>query len=160
MFFTKWGASSPMLERTVLDGADRTVLVQQKIVYPYGVTVDYPTQHVYWVDTYLDFVERIDYDGSNRRTIKKGFPVSLKEYYVCCMCLVIISSLKNALMNNVCTHTHAKLQTYPQSQTAVHIYIISCICNQLPIRCCPLHAHVLSTIYCVHLYTIFQFGLW
>ncbi|KAJ4429179.1 hypothetical protein ANN_26182 [Periplaneta americana] len=76
MFFTKWGASSPMLERTLLDGSNRTTLVQQKIVYPYGVTVDYPTQQVYWVDTYLDFVERIDYDGSNRRTIKKGFPVS------------------------------------------------------------------------------------
>ncbi|XP_069676734.1 low-density lipoprotein receptor-related protein 1 isoform X1 [Periplaneta americana] len=75
MFFTKWGASSPMLERTLLDGSNRTTLVQQKIVYPYGVTVDYPTQQVYWVDTYLDFVERIDYDGSNRRTIKKGFPV-------------------------------------------------------------------------------------
>ncbi|KDR21144.1 hypothetical protein L798_04073, partial [Zootermopsis nevadensis] len=75
MFFTKWGASSPMLERTTLDGLNRTTLVQQNIVYPYGVTVDYPTQHVYWVDTYLDFVERIDYDGSNRRTIRKGFLV-------------------------------------------------------------------------------------
>lgn len=107
MFFTKWGASSPMLERTALDGADRTVLVQHKIVYPYGVTVDYPTQHVYWVDTYLDFVERIDYDGSNRRTIRKGFPVSLKVYYDCCRCLVSISSLKNALISMcACTLAH------------------------------------------------------
>jgi hypothetical protein len=81
MFFTKWGASSPMLERTTLDGLNRTTLVQQKIVYPYGVTADYPTQHVYWVDTYLDFVERIDYDGSNRRTIRKGFPVSFRKHY-------------------------------------------------------------------------------
>lgn len=81
MFFTKWGASSPMLERTTLDGLNRTTLVQQKIVYPYGLTVDYPTQHVYWVDTYLDFVERIDYDGSNRRTVKKGFPVSFRKHY-------------------------------------------------------------------------------
>jgi integrin beta 2 len=97
MFFTKWGVSSPMLERTALDGSDRTVLVQQKIVYPYGVTVDYPTQHVYWVDTYLDFVERIDYDGSNRRTIRKGFPVSLKEYFHRCKFLVSISGLKKAL---------------------------------------------------------------
>jgi integrin beta 2 len=70
-----------MLERTALDGSNRTTLVQQKIVYPYGVTVDYPTQHVYWVDTYLDFVERIDYDGSNRRTVKKGFPVRVRKRY-------------------------------------------------------------------------------
>ena len=82
MFFTKWGASSPMLERALLDGSNRTTLLQQKIVYPYGVTVDYPMEHVYWVDTYLDFVERVDYDGSNRRTIKKGFPVSFNGYLV------------------------------------------------------------------------------
>lgn len=65
-----------MLERTLLDGSERKTLVDHKIVYPYGVTIDYTTQHVYWVDTYLDFVERVDYDGSNRRTIRKGFPVS------------------------------------------------------------------------------------
>lgn len=96
MFFTKWGASSPMLERTALDGSNRTTLVQQKIVYPYGVTVDYPTQHVYWVDTYLDFVERIDYDGSNRRTVKKGFPVRVRKRYHCFRRFTIFS-LENDL---------------------------------------------------------------
>jgi integrin beta 2 len=95
MFFTKWGASSPMLERTALDGSNRTTLVQQKIVYPYGVTVDYPTQHVYWVDTYLDFVERIDYDGSNRRTVKKGFPVRARKHCHCSRCFSIFG-LENA----------------------------------------------------------------
>jgi integrin beta 2 len=95
MFFTKWGASSPMLERTALDGSNRTTLVQQKIVYPYGVTVDYPTQHVYWVDTYLDFVERIDYDGSNRRTVKKGYPVRARKHYHFSRCFSIFG-LENA----------------------------------------------------------------
>lgn len=38
--------------------------------------MDYAVQHVYWVDTYLDFIERIDYDGKNRKTVRKGFPVS------------------------------------------------------------------------------------
>ncbi|XP_068084350.1 prolow-density lipoprotein receptor-related protein 1 [Anabrus simplex] len=75
MFFTMWGNSPPRLERARLDGEERVSLVQHKIVYPYGVAVDFPARHVYWVDTYLDFVERINYDGTNRRTIKKGFPV-------------------------------------------------------------------------------------
>ena len=75
MFFTKWGVTSPMLERALLDGTERLKLVDHKIVYPYGVAVDFPNQHVYWVDTYLDFVERVDYDGSNRRTVRKGVPV-------------------------------------------------------------------------------------
>ncbi|XP_046386652.1 prolow-density lipoprotein receptor-related protein 1 isoform X2 [Ischnura elegans] len=75
MFFTKWGVSTPMLERANLDGSERTPLVNYKIVYPYGVALDYPNKHVYWVDGYLDFVERVSYDGTNRRTVKRGFPV-------------------------------------------------------------------------------------
>lgn len=144
MFFTKWGASTPMVERAQLDGSERTALVDYKVrtyptsiiiseqskcpfkisklihlilrfkvfipikccqihwylsnysrwhfiavrslaklmtlcaqvVYPYGVTCDFPSQHIYWVDAFLDFVERVNYDGSNRKTIKKGAPVS------------------------------------------------------------------------------------
>jgi len=78
MFFTKWGQYPAMVERATLSGHDRLPLVDHKIVYPYGLTVDIPSEHIYWVDTYLDFVERINYDGSNRHTIKKGFPVSIK----------------------------------------------------------------------------------
>ncbi|XP_017777455.1 PREDICTED: low-density lipoprotein receptor-related protein 1 [Nicrophorus vespilloides] len=75
MFFTKWGHSPAMLERSKMDGTERKPLVTQKIVYPYGVSCDFATSHIYWVDTYLDHVEKIDYDGKNRRTIEKGSPV-------------------------------------------------------------------------------------
>ncbi|XP_014241482.1 low-density lipoprotein receptor-related protein 1 [Cimex lectularius] len=75
MFFTKWGTISPTLERALLDGSSRKILVNERIVYPFGLTADYPLQHIYWVDTYLDLVERIDYDGKNRKTIRKGSPV-------------------------------------------------------------------------------------
>lgn len=79
MFFTKWGTTSS-LERALLNGKSRMVLVDYKIVYPYGVTVDFPLEHVYWVDTYLDFIERVNYDGSNRHTIRKGFPVCFSNF--------------------------------------------------------------------------------
>ncbi|RZC38622.1 Ldl recept a and/or FXa inhibition domain containing protein, partial [Asbolus verrucosus] len=75
MFFTKWGHSPPMLERCRMDGSERKAIVNHKIVYPYGVTVDFPTKQIYWVDTYLDFVERVDYDGKNRKTIMRGLKV-------------------------------------------------------------------------------------
>lgn len=81
MFFTKWGHSAPTLERCGLNGTAREPIVKQKIVYPYGVAVDIPSQHVYWVDTYLDFVERVDYNGRNRKTIKKGHPVGYILYF-------------------------------------------------------------------------------
>ncbi|XP_050504790.1 prolow-density lipoprotein receptor-related protein 1 isoform X2 [Diabrotica virgifera virgifera] len=75
LFFTKWGHSSPMLERVNMDGTDRRSIVDHTIVYPYGVSVDIPTKRVYWVDTYLDYVERVDYDGRNRRTVLRGTKV-------------------------------------------------------------------------------------
>ncbi|CAH1165542.1 unnamed protein product [Phyllotreta striolata] len=75
MFFTKWGHSAPMVERVNLDGTDRRAIVDHTIVYPYGVAVDFPTKRVYWVDTYLDYVERVDYDGGNRRTVLRGTKV-------------------------------------------------------------------------------------
>ncbi|CAH0551681.1 unnamed protein product [Brassicogethes aeneus] len=75
MFFTKWGHSPPMLERCKLDGSDRRTIVNHKIVYPYGVSVDYPNKHVYWIDTYLDYVERVDFDGKHRRTVMRGIRV-------------------------------------------------------------------------------------
>lgn len=72
LFFTKWGHSSPMLERCNMDGTKRKALVTEKIVFPYGVTIDYATTNIYWLDTYLDFIERIDYEGKNRKTILRG----------------------------------------------------------------------------------------
>ncbi|CAB3364278.1 Hypothetical predicted protein [Cloeon dipterum] len=72
MFFTKWGISAPGLERSNLDGSERELIVDHKITYPNGVTVDFPNKHVYWVDSFQSHVERVDYDGGNRKTLKKG----------------------------------------------------------------------------------------
>lgn len=75
MFFTKWGHTVPMLERCRMDGSERKPIVEEKIVYPYGVAIDYPKKHVFWVDTYLDYVEKVDYDGKHRKTILRGAQV-------------------------------------------------------------------------------------
>ena len=76
MFFTNWGTRQPMLERALMDGTKKTTLVNTKIVYPFGVAVDFPNEHVYWVDGYLSHVERVDYNGENRRIILKLKAVS------------------------------------------------------------------------------------
>lgn len=76
MFLTNWGTSQPKLERALMDGSNKITLVNTKIVYPFGVTVDFPNEHVYWVDGYLSHVERVDYDGGNRRIIVKLKSVS------------------------------------------------------------------------------------
>ena len=74
MFLTIWGANKAKLIRANLDGRENRILVDTKIVYPSGITIDYPNKHVYWVDTYLDYIERINYDGTGRKTILRGSP--------------------------------------------------------------------------------------
>lgn len=69
MFFTKWENSS--VDRAHMDGENHSTLVTQKIVYPQGLTLDLANEKVYWVDMYMDFLERIDYSGRNRWSLKK-----------------------------------------------------------------------------------------
>ena len=44
MFFTVWGTDIAKLERANLDGEERYVLIDTKIVYPYGITIDFPNK--------------------------------------------------------------------------------------------------------------------
>lgn len=71
LFFTRYGVSPPALERCLLDGTSRKIIVEYKILYPYRITLDLPNQRLYWVDHYLDFVEKADYDGEHRSTVLK-----------------------------------------------------------------------------------------
>ena len=69
MFFTVWGEVTK-LETALLDGSQRVVMVNHiRIVRPCSLTLDYANEHVYWADAYLDRIERIDYNGSNRKLI-------------------------------------------------------------------------------------------
>lgn len=76
MFYTDWSTSS-RIGRADLDGQNRKAdLVSKKIVHPHGITLDFVRQHLYWGDSFLDFIERIDYDGNHRVTIIHGLNVS------------------------------------------------------------------------------------
>ncbi|XP_034653858.1 prolow-density lipoprotein receptor-related protein 1 isoform X1 [Drosophila subobscura] len=72
MFYTD---RTPSLSRALLDGSNRTALVTAHIYHPNTVCLDLANQHVYWVDVYEDVIERVDYEGQHRWTLKK-FPHS------------------------------------------------------------------------------------
>lgn len=74
MFFTDYG-STPRVERCDMDGQNRTKLVDSKIVFPHGITLDLVNRMVYWADAYLDYIEVVDYEGKNRHTIIQGLQV-------------------------------------------------------------------------------------
>jgi low density lipoprotein-related protein 2 len=76
MFWSDWG-HHPRIERASMDGTMRTVIVQEKIYWPCGLSIDYPNRLIYFMDAYLDYIEFCDYDGQNRRQVIASDLVSL-----------------------------------------------------------------------------------
>lgn len=56
----------PRIERVFMDGSKRWDLGLNKILYPQGLTLDTVNQRVYWVDSQLDHLESVDYNGLKR----------------------------------------------------------------------------------------------
>ena len=68
MYWTDWG-KHPKIERAALDGSHRTILVNDSVAWPNGLTIDYLTHKIYWADAKLDKIEVMNLDGSNRRVV-------------------------------------------------------------------------------------------
>ena len=68
MFWTDWG-SSPKIERTNMDGTGRVVLVRFRLAWVNAIFLDIKNKHLYWFEARMKRVERIDFDGNNRRPI-------------------------------------------------------------------------------------------
>ncbi|CAH1640883.1 unnamed protein product [Spodoptera littoralis] len=73
MFWTVWGAAPPAVERASLAGAERAPVAALKLVYPSALTLEPAARTLYWADAYLDCVERADYSGAHRRTLRRGY---------------------------------------------------------------------------------------
>ena len=65
MYFTDWGAVG-RIEKASMDGTNRTVIHNTSLVWPNALTLDIPTQTLYWADASLDKIEKSNVDGTNR----------------------------------------------------------------------------------------------
>ena len=61
-----------MIERATMDGNLRTVLHRTGLSTVYGLTIDYATQTLYWVDYSYNRIEKSSVNGSNRQQIRTG----------------------------------------------------------------------------------------
>ena len=68
MYWTDYGTVDK-IERASMDGTSRTVLHSTSLRTPYGITLDYDTQTLYWIDYTLDRLESSSVDGRNRRLL-------------------------------------------------------------------------------------------
>ncbi|KAF6200224.1 hypothetical protein GE061_006527 [Apolygus lucorum] len=82
MFWTDWG-EVPKIERAGMNGDPQTrkIIVSEKIFWPNGITADYDSKKLYWLDGKLLFIEVMDYDGKNRKKILEGDHGSLRYPY-------------------------------------------------------------------------------
>lgn len=71
MYWTDYG-TVVRIERASMDGALRTNLHTTELSAPYGLTIDYDTQTLYWVDYSLDKLEKSNTDGTNRTVVTRA----------------------------------------------------------------------------------------
>jgi len=65
LYWTDYGTVAK-IERASMDGSSRTTLHNTGLTTPIGLTLDYATQTLFWIDQTLDRLERSSADGSNR----------------------------------------------------------------------------------------------
>ncbi|XP_013411103.1 prolow-density lipoprotein receptor-related protein 1 [Lingula anatina] len=73
IFLGEWG-ERPSIIRYDMTGENSKIIVDKKIVRPQAIAIDHNRQHVFWCDSYLNVIERIDYSGTpaSRRLIIYG----------------------------------------------------------------------------------------
>jgi low density lipoprotein-related protein 2 len=73
LYWADYG-QTPKIERSLLDGTNRTTLVRTGIMYPRGLSIDAATGHVFWVDTVVDAIQRISFSGGDRQFVRTNLP--------------------------------------------------------------------------------------
>ncbi|XP_071521746.1 low-density lipoprotein receptor-related protein 4 isoform X2 [Panulirus ornatus] len=73
LFWTDWGNVSK-IERSYLDGSERTVLLNVDVGWPNGLTIDYEMRRIFWNDARGDTIGSSDLDGQNRVVLVQEVP--------------------------------------------------------------------------------------
>lgn len=64
MFWTDWASGAPSINRANLDGTDVKKLFTSPIVeWPNGITIDFISERIYWVDAKEDYIASSDLEG-------------------------------------------------------------------------------------------------
>lgn len=73
LFYAVWGGAPPAVWRAALDGSEPRLIAAHKLVYPTALTLELATRTLYWADAYLELVERADYEGGARATVRRAY---------------------------------------------------------------------------------------
>ena len=143
MYWTVIG-SFDKIERASMDGTSRTVLHSTGLAEPYGLTLDYASQTLYWIDYTLDILESSNADGTNRKILTRnsvvcpyGLTFFDKKLYWGDACHHVIYSTHANSPNSVSTVLHTGNDPYsnqvvsPERQPITGIYSLATACKGL-----------------------------
>ena len=71
MYWTDWGEPAK-IERASMDGTLRQVIIDDDLIWPNGLTIDYEMQRLYWADAFLDKIEYSFVDGTARTLLESA----------------------------------------------------------------------------------------
>ncbi|XP_052902166.1 low-density lipoprotein receptor-related protein 1 [Anopheles moucheti] len=127
LFFSKWGSGDVSIERSLLDGTNRSSIVLNKIITPLDIALDLVMQHVYWVDTHLDTVQRVNYDGSGRWFPKRSsnFLFNFQTLYALDVFerTIYLASWQNGSIVALNGSTGETRVVVPNAPHAVHLHV-------------------------------------
>lgn len=66
-----WSTLEKGILSASMDGRNKQELVQSGVEWPTGLTIDYPTQRLYWSDHRKGTIETSLYNGKDRHVIKR-----------------------------------------------------------------------------------------
>lgn len=88
LFITDWGGEASVF-RSQMDGSNLIKVASERVGWPNGITIDYVTKRVYWIDAKYDYIDSILYDGTKRRNLIKGkqyvthpFALTMDDSYI------------------------------------------------------------------------------
>lgn len=70
MYWTEVGYQ-PAIQTALMEGRNRSVLVQNKLNWPIGLALDVPARRLYWCDSKLRRVESVALDGRDRHLVRE-----------------------------------------------------------------------------------------
>lgn len=68
------GGNKASIERSDLDGSNRTIIIRNGLKKPMDIAIDYRESLLYWVDGEKKIIESSDLHGQNRRVVVRSLP--------------------------------------------------------------------------------------
>ncbi|XP_062570264.1 prolow-density lipoprotein receptor-related protein 1-like [Saccostrea cucullata] len=122
MFFTD-NEPHPRIEKASMDGENRTTIIHTGLIRVLALSVDTDRDLLFWADYGRHTIEVSDYDGLNRRVIRRNnnVPATGLHYY---QNMLHVSSLKARLIFGVDTISGSQLYNLQLSGQpyAIHVY--------------------------------------